>query len=750
MAKIGYSKIGRSWNLNPEKATSIGGDIDVINLLKRLSLRFPEHEFVLVGKNSGENPADFGYASNITNPWTQWKKDWKIPEDPRNSDLAVEQFRRISGDIHKELDGMIVWAGQHGSANSRIPMIGSDWSTPPGWEMTDYDVSRGEEWGNAHNDIITRGDGPALATPQFCFIHYCSWLLDLISRWREAGPGPLHREEIWLCPDPRNYLKCRELRWPQRKAIISQYDFVKYQKHERYGRFPKELMKLDPDGFKDKSQWVSNRQYVYGGLELTAVGSPEEIEFDPTMGHNKFGMVINENLQNVKDNRLDLLKTWIFPNFPDAEIRGHWTDKSQLDMKRIIVPVPYPEAYKTMKTFATTLTTPASGSEWATAKPWEAFALGSVCFFHPRYDKQGHILPNKETYDLSIDEEFLAFYLRVDSAEMLKERVKEVTSKPEFFDKIVRLQRQHFEKSFATWQGGTRAIGDRIMQGLGETVEELPWTVYTSPGPPTIKQTRAEPIPRGKRKAPISRRRALTQEMIDAGVETLDEPLIPEAVSKEANITQEEADMAVKKYVEVKENDWIGIIPGSTVKVKCTPIGNVSKVSYGNAGWSSGVKLSTVFTSTPTRTGRPTRDEHFINIAFETARRSTCVRRSVGCVLVDKKGRVLATGYNGVPAGFAHCNEGNLCPGANELSGQGLDKCRSAHAEINALLQCRDVDEIETVYLTVSPCGECIKALLNTGATRIVFGEEYVHPISKELWLSRAGNAWLKVERKNV
>ena len=48
--RIGYSKIGRSWCLDPAKASTVGGDLDQIRLLKRLAHKHPEHEFFLIGR----------------------------------------------------------------------------------------------------------------------------------------------------------------------------------------------------------------------------------------------------------------------------------------------------------------------------------------------------------------------------------------------------------------------------------------------------------------------------------------------------------------------------------------------------------------------------------------------------------------------------------------------------------------------------------------------------------------------------
>lgn len=134
---------------------------------------------------------------------------------------------------------------------------------------------------------------------------------------------------------------------------------------------------------------------------------------------------------------------------------------------------------------------------------------------------------------------------------------------------------------------------------------------------------------------------------------------------------------------------------------------------------------------------RPPIDEYFLRMAELTSTRSTCIRRSVGCVLVNARRHVIGTGYNGVAMGQRHCIE-TPCAGAKFESGTGLDTCEAVHAEANALLQCRDVFSIETVYATISPCISCVKLLLNTSAERIVFREEYSHnDMSMKLWTAR-------------
>lgn len=137
---------------------------------------------------------------------------------------------------------------------------------------------------------------------------------------------------------------------------------------------------------------------------------------------------------------------------------------------------------------------------------------------------------------------------------------------------------------------------------------------------------------------------------------------------------------------------------------------------------------------------RPTVNAYFLNMAFLVASRATCARRQVGCVLVNQRNHVIATGYNGNAAGLPNCiNE--PCKGAGFPSGQGLEFCEAIHAEANALLQCHDVYAIEKAFCTASPCIHCVKLLLNTSCKEIVFLEEYPHPDAKALW-EKAGRRW--------
>lgn len=125
---------------------------------------------------------------------------------------------------------------------------------------------------------------------------------------------------------------------------------------------------------------------------------------------------------------------------------------------------------------------------------------------------------------------------------------------------------------------------------------------------------------------------------------------------------------------------------------------------------------------------RPTIHETMMRIANILAMRGTCYKLQVGCVLVDRQGRILSTGYNGVHRGAEHCRVerssgvvqmGRPCPGVG--APEGSDLCQAVHAETNALLQCQDVDLIYACYTTYTPCVRCVKELLNTGCEVIYF-----------------------------
>jgi dCMP deaminase len=133
---------------------------------------------------------------------------------------------------------------------------------------------------------------------------------------------------------------------------------------------------------------------------------------------------------------------------------------------------------------------------------------------------------------------------------------------------------------------------------------------------------------------------------------------------------------------------------------------------------------------------RPSWEEYFMEIARLVARRSTCLRRQVGAVVVKEK-NILATGYNGTPSGITHCEVvGCLRQKLNVPSGERHELCRGLHAEQNAIIQAAkhgtNIAD-STLYCTNSPCIICSKMLINAGVRRIVYLEGYPDALSLEM-----------------
>ncbi|MQY73859.1 MAG: cytidine deaminase [Dehalococcoidia bacterium] len=120
---------------------------------------------------------------------------------------------------------------------------------------------------------------------------------------------------------------------------------------------------------------------------------------------------------------------------------------------------------------------------------------------------------------------------------------------------------------------------------------------------------------------------------------------------------------------------------------------------------------------------RPDTDEYFLKIASVVAERSTCRRHHVGAVAVKDK-HILATGYNGAPAGAKDCLEiGCLRDELGIPSGTRHEICRGIHAEQNVIIQAslHGVSiEGSTIYCTHSPCVLCAKMLVNAKIKRLV------------------------------
>ena len=110
-------------------------------------------------------------------------------------------------------------------------------------------------------------------------------------------------------------------------------------------------------------------------------------------------------------------------------------------------------------------------------------------------------------------------------------------------------------------------------------------------------------------------------------------------------------------------------------------------------------------------------DKAYLRMAKGWAELSHCKRKQVGAIIV-KENMVISDGFNGTPAGFENCCE-------NEL---GETHWFVLHAEANAILKVAkstNNSKGATLYLTLSPCKDCSKLILQSGIVRVVFNQLY-------------------------
>jgi len=162
---------------------------------------------------------------------------------------------------------------------------------------------------------------------------------------------------------------------------------------------------------------------------------------------------------------------------------------------------------------------------------------------------------------------------------------------------------------------------------------------------------------------------------------------------------------------------------------------------------------------------RPSWDSYFMHLADLAAKRSNCMKRRVGCVLV-RNGRVISTGYNGTPRGMINCNEGG-CSRCNlgEGSGQSLASCLCLHAEAASIsltrADCRKMPcwkqernglamgvfciVIRTsrlcamAYPRRCPCLTCSVKIVQVGVTEVVYNVSYSMDMQAEDVMTAGG-----------
>jgi len=138
-----------------------------------------------------------------------------------------------------------------------------------------------------------------------------------------------------------------------------------------------------------------------------------------------------------------------------------------------------------------------------------------------------------------------------------------------------------------------------------------------------------------------------------------------------------------------------------------------------------------------------------MDITHLVAKRSTCLRRQVGAILVKDR-RILATGYNGAPSGIAHCLDIGCLREKNKVpSGERHELCRGSHAEQNAIVQAAAYGipiKEASLFCTNLPCSICIKMIINAGIKTIFYEEGYPDTLSEEL-IREAGITLTKIQK---
>lgn len=410
--------------LRLDKCSSLGGDVEMAATLQRLATTRPNDTFLILGRNSGETAEEVGLPRNVVNPWTEWgwATDLKLYRarhrldggnfSPEEQLKLADFYAKIMGAVVGDIDDMVIWIGQHGTTN---------WPKP---------------------GIVGKSAG-RLTKPQDTSIHYSAPLIMAVNLWRDRDPYTL--EETLLNSDVRNYLKCRDFAWPHMQPVLAQHTYshdVKYERGDRSLEVPVTWHDVHVHEQHGHSLWKSTMNVEYARLEVNSLmpGTPfgDSFEFsDEWHGRGRFGVVINETRTyvNTAKSRLAAMRDWIIPCEPDW-VHGVWSKASEVELGQSFTPVPVTEYARKLHEVRCTFTTPASGSGWATAKPWEAFAAGTVCFFHPLYDDQDNILGD------ACPE--LRQWLRVRTPEELKSRVDVLNQDEDTWRALVRLQRGHF------------------------------------------------------------------------------------------------------------------------------------------------------------------------------------------------------------------------------------------------------------------------------------------------------------------
>jgi hypothetical protein len=424
------------------------GDAEKPNLLHRLADRNPDVKFVVVGHNDA---GEF-IQPNIENPWHNAREKaaamppvndgyYRTPFPPYWTAKPAWWCSEVSGfedDLVKlisELDGIIIHVGQHAPTQIRIPQTGNTWQET--FTNPDLDANK------VYDSMQT----------------YCRYIIRGINALgdKTLGQAPV----VWLVPDPRNYIKARDIKWTSGTwDILAQYTFTRNQRHERYcdprtpadvatqGQFDwpsdRDVVRLERGG----ELWNAKHNYRHCDLELMILSDHwTEVRWTRFSDRVPAGVATTSTKASVmgeKRRRSQLVNDYLLAAFPDAEVYGKW-DKASLDdvpVETLRETTP-DEFYELLDRFRVTLSLPIVESGWSVAKQYQCWAARSVCFMVEQVDDQGWTLPSRrktagtksvgnihdqEFYSVRDDwtnaDLILAYWLRVETPDEFAQRAK--------------------------------------------------------------------------------------------------------------------------------------------------------------------------------------------------------------------------------------------------------------------------------------------------------------------------------------
>ena len=114
-------------------------------------------------------------------------------------------------------------------------------------------------------------------------------------------------------------------------------------------------------------------------------------------------------------------------------------------------------------------------------------------------------------------------------------------------------------------------------------------------------------------------------------------------------------------------------------------------------------------------------DEYFMGVAKLSGLRSKDPNTQVGCCIVNQNKKIVAVGYNGMPIG---CNDKDFPWDVKEGSLENTKYAYVVHAELNAILNSTQQLSGCTIYVSLFPCNECSKAIIQSGIKEIVYAND--------------------------